>query len=172
MILTDEEIRKAAEFAHRHAWPESGYVGWTEDDAVFHRKFIEACFEKLRAGVEVPEPFAHAAYKEHPSYEGVGDVVYYHPNAKPANCIDLFTTDQLLQYDDARALAAMEQQWLPIESAPQGTMILCANMKAREAKGWCFVAWVVDGKVCGHRMDMPTHWQPLPPPPASPQEQT
>ena len=43
MILTDEEIRKAAEFAAEQMWPESGYVGWTEDDAVFHRKFIEAC---------------------------------------------------------------------------------------------------------------------------------
>lgn len=56
MILTYEEIRKAAEFAAEQMWPESGYVGWTEDDAVFHRKFIEACFEKLRAGVELPEP--------------------------------------------------------------------------------------------------------------------
>ena len=48
MILTYEEIRKAAEFAAEQMWPESGYVGWTEDDAVFHRKFIEACLEKLR----------------------------------------------------------------------------------------------------------------------------
>ena len=55
MILTDDEIRKAAEFAAEQMWPESGYVGWTEDDAVFHRKFIEACFEKLRAGVELPD---------------------------------------------------------------------------------------------------------------------
>ena len=109
MILTYEEIRKAAEFAAEQMWPESGYVGWTEDDAVYHRKFIEACLEKLRGGVELPEAFAHAAYEEHPSYEGVGDIVYYHPNAKPANCIDLFTHDQLLQYGDARALAAREQ---------------------------------------------------------------
>ena len=55
MILTDEEIRKAAEFAAAQMWPESGYVGWTEDDAVFHRKFMEACLEKLRGGVEMPE---------------------------------------------------------------------------------------------------------------------
>ena len=48
MILTDDEIRKAAEFAAEQMWPESGYVGWTEDDAEFFRKFIEACFEKLR----------------------------------------------------------------------------------------------------------------------------
>lgn len=56
-------------------------------------------------------------------------------------------------------------QWRPIADAPEGTMILCANMKSTEARHWAYVAWVVDGKVCGHRMDMPTHWQPLPPPP-------
>ena len=55
MILTDDEIRKAAEFAAEQMWPESGYVGWTEDDAVFLRKFMEACLEKLRGGVELPE---------------------------------------------------------------------------------------------------------------------
>ena len=109
MILTPDEIRKAAEFAAEQMWPESGYVGWTEDDAVFHRKFIEACFEKLRGGVELPEPFAHAAYEEHPSYEGVGDIVYYHPNAKPANCIDLFTRRQVNTLLAARALAGREQ---------------------------------------------------------------
>ena len=43
MILTSDEIRKAAEFAAEQMWPESGYVGWTEDDAEFFRKFIEAC---------------------------------------------------------------------------------------------------------------------------------
>ena len=109
MILTDDEIRKAAEFAAEQMWPESGYVGWTEDDAVFHRKFVDALLEKLRGGVELQEAFAHAAYKEHPSYEGVGDIVYYHPNAKPANCIDLFTRDQLLAYGAAQRLAGREQ---------------------------------------------------------------
>ena len=56
MILTDDEIRKAAEFAAEQMWPESGYVGWTEDDAVFHRKFTDALLDKLLKGVEVPEP--------------------------------------------------------------------------------------------------------------------
>ena len=56
--------------------------------------------------------------------------------------------------------------WQDISTAPDGTMILCANMNAREARDWCFVAWLVGGKVCGHRMDKPTHWQPLPAPPA------
>ena len=113
MILTDEEIRKAAEFAAEQMWPESGYVGWTEDDAVFHRKFMEACLEKLRGGVELPEPFAHAAYEEHPSYEGVGDIVYYHPNAKPANCIDLFTRNQVNKLLAARALKAEQAGDIP-----------------------------------------------------------
>ena len=110
MILTDEEIRKAAEFAAEQMWPESGYVEWTEDDAEFHRKFVDALLEKLRGGVELPEAFAHAAYKEHPSYEGVGDIVYYHPNAKPANCIDLFTRDQLLAYGAAQRLAGQQRE--------------------------------------------------------------
>jgi len=124
MILTDDEIRKAAEFAAEQMWPESGYVGWTEDDAVFHRKFIEACFEKLRGGVELPEAFAHAAYEEHPSYEGVGDIVYYHPNAKPANCIDLFTRRQLLAYGAAQRLAGRERA---IEECAAECLALHAN---------------------------------------------
>jgi len=46
----------------------------------------------------------------HPSYEGVGDIVYYHPNAKPANCIDLFTRDQLLAYGAAQRLAGQQRE--------------------------------------------------------------
>ena len=55
--------------------------------------------------------------------------------------------------------------WQTIDTAPEGTMILCANMKAMEARSWAYVAWIAGGKVCGHRMDMPTHWMPLPAPP-------
>ncbi|WAL81341.1 hypothetical protein OYT13_15935 [Pandoraea sp. XJJ-1] len=58
-------------------------------------------------------------------------------------------------------------QWQPIETAPQGTMILCANMRATQAKDWAYVAWIADGKVCGHRADMPTHWMSLPSAPGS-----
>ena len=75
---------------------------------------------------------------------------------------------QTMKVDAAiKALRAelAKPEWLPIESAPEGTMILCANMNALEAKDWAFVAWIAGGKVRGHRMDMPTHWQPLPPPP-------
>lgn len=63
------------------------------------------------------------------------------------------------------ALAALSQpaaEWQPIETAPDGTMILCANMKATEARNWAFVAWLAGGRLLGPPMDMPTHWMPLP----------
>ena len=119
MILTDDEIRKAAEFAAEQMWPESGYAGWTEDDAVFHRKFIEACFEKLRGGVEVPEPIAFCddkivkgsvgsfARKDAKAYWAKGDFVdraraetLKHP---------LCTIESALQYGAAQRLAGREQ---------------------------------------------------------------
>lgn len=64
-----------------------------------------------------------------------------------------------------REALATKNDWMPIETAPEGTMILCANMNAMEARHWAFVAWMAGGKVCGHRMDQPTHWMPLPAPP-------
>ena len=119
MILTDDEIRKAAEFAAEQMWPESGYVEWTEDDAVFHRKFIEACFEKLRAGVEVPEPIAFCddrivkggvgsfARKDAKAYWAKGDFVdraraetLKHP---------LCTIESAIQYGAAQRLAGRDQ---------------------------------------------------------------
>lgn len=105
MILTDDDIWKNDDIMAAN----SGYGANFETLRELIRAVESALLEKLRGGVELPEPFAHAAYEEHPSYEGVGDIVYYHPNAKPANCIDLFTRRQLLQYGDARALAAREQ---------------------------------------------------------------
>lgn len=57
-------------------------------------------------------------------------------------------------------------EWMPIETAPEGTMILCANMNAEEAREWAYVAWMSQGKVCCmFRCGMPTHWMPLPAPP-------
>ena len=98
MILTPEDICKAV-------GARAASERWLKDAQAIE----SALLEKLRGGVELPEAFAHAAYKEHPSYEGVGDIVYYHPNAKPANCIDLFTRDQLLAYGAAQRLAGREQ---------------------------------------------------------------
>lgn len=75
--------------------------------------------------------------------------------------------DLMLVGNDLRAATANAEPvgWQKIETAPEGTMILCANMKAMEARSWAYVAWIAGGKVCGHRMDMPTHWMPLPTPP-------
>ena len=103
MILTDDEIRKAAEFAAEQMWPESGYVGWTEDDAVFHRKFIEACFEKLRGGVELPEA-AGWMNKNGDMFSKKEAVGFNTSTMKP-----LYTRDQLLAYGAAQRLAASER---------------------------------------------------------------
>ncbi len=107
MILTDDEIRKAAEFAAEQMWPESGYVGWTEDDAVFHRKFIEACFEKLRGGVEVPKQAVKL-------YDVLGQTVE----------VRGYTLPQLLAYGAAQRLAAREQA---IEECAAECLVLHAN---------------------------------------------
>lgn len=64
-------------------------------------------------------------------------------------------------------------EWQPIMTAPHGTMILVADIGAREARNWAFVGW-------RHAMSAPqcvttperenrsaTHWQHLPQPPSS-----
>ena len=56
--------------------------------------------------------------------------------------------------------------WQPIETAPTGTMILLCSMTATEARDWCFVDWLVDGRLCSGKYAVkPTHWLPLPAPP-------
>ena len=121
MILTDDEIRKAAEFAAEQMWPESGYVGWTEDDAVFHRKFVDALLAKLRGGVEVPEPFDDwPEYNEFAEGCGLEDRCitdrYEAMRHGWQSCEDrtheqgpYFTRDQLLAYGAAQRLAGREQ---------------------------------------------------------------
>jgi hypothetical protein len=59
--------------------------------------------------------------------------------------------------------------WQPIETAPEGVMILLADMTAREAKHWSFVGWKHHWNKAGH-VETPsslnrvaTHWMPLPP---------
>lgn len=57
--------------------------------------------------------------------------------------------------------------WQPIETAPSGTMLLFCSMKADLASDWCYVDWLVDGRLCRDRSRPdPTHWMPLPPPPS------
>jgi hypothetical protein len=60
-----------------------------------------------------------------------------------------------------------EQGWQPIGTAPTGTMILVCSMKASGARDWCFVDWMVGGELVLHRAIQPTHWMPLPDPPAA-----
>lgn len=56
--------------------------------------------------------------------------------------------------------------WQPIETAPTGTLVLFCSMTADRASEWCYVDWIVDGRLCDDpRRPPPTHWMPLPPPP-------
>ena len=111
MILTDDEIRKAAEFAAAQMWPEAGYVGWTDEDAEFHRLFLEACIAKLTAGVAVPES----------KYAATGDITD----------MNNFTRDQLLQYGASQRLAGREQV-LKEATDLDWTAIMCEG---------CLVTW-------------------------------
>jgi hypothetical protein len=60
-----------------------------------------------------------------------------------------------------------KQQWQPIETCPNGTMVLFCSMAATEARHWCWVDWMADGKFMSHRHTpaKPTHWMYLPAPP-------
>ena len=121
MILTDDEIRKAAESAAEQMWPESGYVGWTDEDAEFHRLFLEACIAKLTAGVELPEPFDDwPEYNEFAEGCGLEDRSitdrYEAMRHGWESCETrtheqgpYFTRDQLLQYGAAQRLAGRER---------------------------------------------------------------
>lgn len=176
MILTDDEIRKAAEFAAEQMWPESGYVGWTEDDAVFHRKFIEACFEKLRGGVEVPEPMGYLCDWGNDSYGLTHQTVYYGEPGSPIeddwNChptvhknTQLFTRDQLLRYGAAQRLAGREREtctW-----AEQDDKDMPGTYASSCGEMWSFI----DGGVKENRVTYCHHCGGKVVP-ASPQEQT
>ena len=159
MILTDDEIRKAAEFAAEQMWPESGYVGWTEDDAVYHREFMEACLEKLRAGVELPEPEVGF---DHDYYDGL--IRYEAP--VPRFCdMSYYTRDQLLQYGDARALAGQQREtctW-----TEQDDKDMPGTYESSCGEMWSFI----DGGVKENRVTYCHHCGGKVVP-ASPQEQT
>lgn len=62
-------------------------------------------------------------------------------------------------------------EWQPIETAPDGVMLLFADMQAAEARNWAFCGWRHNG-LRGNAVQMPdrtaanaTHWMPLPQPP-------
>lgn len=68
--------------------------------------------------------------------------------------------------------AGVVGEWRLIETAPQGVMILLADMTATEARHWAFVGWKHHWNKDGH-VETPsainrraTHWRPLPQPPA------
>ena len=118
MILTDDEIRKAAEFAAEQMWPESGYVGWTEDDAEFFRKFTDVLIDKLRAGVELPAPTARFNWNLG-KFEWLVTFKHSEHHLKP-----LYSHDQLLAYGAAQRLAGRERA---IEECAAECLVLHAN---------------------------------------------
>lgn len=63
--------------------------------------------------------------------------------------------------------------WKPIATAPDGVMLLFADMKAVEARHWAFCGWR-HSALLKDAVQMPdntartaTHWQHLPAPPVS-----
>jgi len=46
--LTDEEVEAVAITTASIVWPETGYVGWTDDDKVFFPKFARAVLKKAK----------------------------------------------------------------------------------------------------------------------------
>lgn len=70
---------------------------------------------------------------------------------------------------DAQAaeIERLRQPWQPIETAPTGAMLLLADMTAQEARHWAYVDYLTGGKCCVNRYRTPTHWMPLPSPPAA-----
>ena len=71
-----------------------------------------------------------------------------------------------------KAAPAAPSGWQPIESAPDGVMLLFADMNAGEAKNWAHVGWrhsyLKSGFVQSpdNKNRTATHWMPLPTPPA------
>lgn len=67
----------------------------------------------------------------------------------------------------------LEQAWQPIATAPDGCLVLCADMHAKEARYWAVVGWRHQGNAPScvttpERVQYPvTHWMPLPSPPSS-----
>jgi len=76
-----------------------------------------------------------------------------------------------LLLDVREAIAALRAErgaegWEPIESAPEGVIILWCSMRTGDVSKWCFVDWCAGGRFMLHPKWEATHWRPLPPPPA------
>lgn len=58
--------------------------------------------------------------------------------------------------------------WLPIESAPENELVLTHHAFGKGLEGWAVADRRGEDWYCsGGKMLPPTHWMPLPPPPAS-----
>ena len=162
MILTDDKIRKAAESAAEQMWPESGYVGWTKDDVVFHRKFIEACLEKLRGGVEVPEAIGDGFT----ALMTVGDTPSLMEQKRICvSPIAVCSLESALQYGAAQRLAGQQREtctW-----AEQDDKDMPGTYESSCGEMWSFI----DGGVKENRVTYCHHCGGKVVP-ASPQEQT
>lgn len=82
---------------------------------------------------------------------------------------DIPESIQTLARGVLRLLAQVEARgegWQPIETAPEGTMVLMCSMSADiPAVRWCFVDWIVGTRLCANPTWAATHWMPLPAPP-------
>lgn len=53
--------------------------------------------------------------------------------------------------------------WQPIETVPQGVIVLVCSMESATVSESFYVEWFVDGKPCSHRrFPRATHWMTLP----------
>lgn len=72
------------------------------------------------------------------------------------------------EFGDKAPRREVARDWQPIETVPEGTMVLLCSMTATEARRWCFVDWIAGGTLCAHPTWTATHWRPLPAPPQVP----
>ncbi len=161
MILTKDERKQVYQ-----DWLNSETL--TDEDGLIQLAET-ALLEKLRGGVELPEALGDGFT----ALVTVGDTPSLMEKKRICVCpIAVCSLESAIQYGAAQRLAG--QQWLPIESAPKdGTEIMLYSLGD---VGVCY--WRDDDVMTGwtwglcKAFGLPTHWQPLPPPPASPQEQT
>lgn len=160
-MLTDDEIDAL--------WSHIETIDTAEAFRVLVRTAISAVLAKLTAGVEVPEPLGYGFTAP----VTVGDIPSLMEKKRiRVSLIAVCSLEAAIQYGASQRLAG--QQWLPIESAPHSAAPVLALSESGSMKietGYWLVnllhASKVDGENCNY-----THWQPLPPYPASPQEQT
>lgn len=87
-------------------------------------------------------------------------------------CLSRTMRERYLDRARAAITAYQAEAWQPIETAPKGQVILGYQATPGDWEGRMAVCWdfAPDGRslFIGDGGLMPTHWQPLPNPPASP----